>query len=78
MLLHCRQESFVCAETEPELTGRELFVVLKSDETLKKAWKDVTDSKSATNWILTKISDDGKKLELVETGATGIKGFKAK
>jgi hypothetical protein len=66
------------AKNAPSKVNESSLKIDFSDEALKKAWKDTTDAKSSTNWILTRLSDDGKKLELVETGNTGLKGFKEK
>lgn len=50
-----------------------------SDPKLVEAWKDLTNEKSPTNWILVGFIDKNtEKLEVVEVGTSGLKGLRAK
>jgi hypothetical protein len=49
-----------------------------SDPKLAEAWKDCTNDKSPTNWILFGFKPNTEILEVVETGTTGLAGLRTK
>jgi hypothetical protein len=50
-----------------------------SDPKLAEAWKDLTNEKTATNFIIVGFVDKNtEKLEIVEVGTTGLKGLRTK
>ena len=49
-----------------------------SDPKLTETWKDLTNDKSETNWIIFGFVPNTETLEVVEVGKSGLKGLKTK
>lgn len=49
-----------------------------SDPQLAASWKDLTDDKSPTNWIIYGFAPQSEKLQVVEVGSSGLSGLKTK
>jgi len=47
-----------------------------SDPKLAEAWKDVTNDKTQTNWVIVGLPANSEKVEVVASGTTGLKGLK--